>query len=262
MGNYKMIFNRKELTLEQFHLLPSDVQDAFRMQHAEMKSKYPDSDITLEINDFSIKHPGFTENERIKYLKSVKVRKKSQLIKLNPIINNKRLKMNYGERKEKLIKDKKARQKAKIDLKKQRFFEEERAHQRARDLRIAPPKSEQWFWKHYREHAHPMDCRNIVFCKFIPDVVNHYYKYVIEVDGSIHNNKEQKHRDFLKDRVFQSQGYVVIRVKDNDYEDLKKCIDQVKTIRNAQLTTINEASETRVTTIGPLKYAKIKKRML
>jgi very-short-patch-repair endonuclease len=76
-------------------------------------------------------------------------------------------------------------------------------------------KSEQWFLALYEQSGLRMtsDQFNIVFGPFIPDCVNHAYRYVIEVDGSVHDRKDVKERDLRKTAFYQSQGYRVFRVK-------------------------------------------------
>lgn len=85
------------------------------------------------------------------------------------------------------------------------------------------PLSEKWFQHKWRMFGLELksDQYNTVFFKFIPDVTNHVFKYVIEVDGSIHDNKKQKKIDRRKDRCYRNHGYRVFRIRPyNDYEFL------------------------------------------
>ena len=50
------------------------------------------------------------------------------------------------------------------------------------------------------------------------------YKLLIEIDGGYHNTPEQIMRDTMKDCVYKSLGYNVLRIKNKEVEffDLKK----------------------------------------
>jgi hypothetical protein len=55
-------------------------------------------------------------------------------------------------------------------------------------LRMNTPKSELWFQEFWKANGLeiPSDEYNVRWCRRIPDLVNHKYKYVIEIDGTIH----------------------------------------------------------------------------
>lgn len=97
------------------------------------------------------------------------------------------------------------------------------------------PMSEKWFHGIYRpqfEAKHPLelyqDKYNYSFNDvYIPDVINIGYKYVIEVDGKIHDKEVIKLRDERKTEYFEQRGYTVIRVK---YPDLEKSIEALQTV--------------------------------
>ena len=76
------------------------------------------------------------------------------------------------------------------------------------------PASEQWFHGLYREAglAHPADRLNEIFCNFIPDVVNHELRYVIEVQDPSHKLAKRARRDRHKARVWAREGYRVFAV--------------------------------------------------
>lgn len=99
------------------------------------------------------------------------------------------------------------------------------------------PKSEVWFREMYlkedfqRQFSEDLfkDKFNYPFNrKYIPDIVNMGYKYVIEIDGSIHNKPEQILKDKIKDHYFNKRGYIVIRVRHWNMDDYKSCIERVK----------------------------------
>lgn len=77
------------------------------------------------------------------------------------------------------------------------------------------PKSEQWFMSLYKAHfVSKLDEFNKPFrSKYIPDVSNLVHKYIIEIDGSIHETPEQIEKDRIKDLYYKEHGFVVIRVQ-------------------------------------------------
>jgi very-short-patch-repair endonuclease len=87
----------------------------------------------------------------------------------------------------------------------------EQLTKKASELENNLPKSEQWFRSLYKKNMY--DKYNKVFnSTYIPDVINKHYKYVIEIDGSIHDSDEQKAKDAKKDDYFLKRGYLVIRI--------------------------------------------------
>lgn len=99
------------------------------------------------------------------------------------------------------------------------------------------PKSEIWFRELYskenivRKHLkhHFVDCFNRPFNrKYIPDVSNQGYRYIIEIDGSIHDLPEVKYNDSIKDYYYSKRGYCVIRIKAFDEQSYKDGIEKLK----------------------------------
>lgn len=78
-------------------------------------------------------------------------------------------------------------------------------------LEINTPKSEIWFYNLYKKS--PNDKFNCPFGPYIPDVINHFFKYVIEIDGSIHDRNDIKAKDKIKENFYRSKGYEVYRIK-------------------------------------------------
>lgn len=99
----------------------------------------------------------------------------------------------------------------------------------AKRLESNLPKSEQWFRALWRKDGMelPSDKYNQPWCRRIPDLVNHSFKYVIEIDGSIHESKEQKKVDASKDRFYEASGYLIVRVKAYDMESYSKGADLI-----------------------------------
>lgn len=99
------------------------------------------------------------------------------------------------------------------------------------------PKSELWFRSLYDEHFKcETDLYNETFMgKYLPDVVNHHFKYIIEVDGSVHDLIEVKARDFNKTKFYKKHHYKVYRLKAYSipqYINLIKSLSQKR--RNSQ----------------------------
>lgn len=108
------------------------------------------------------------------------------------------------------------------------------------------PKSEIWFQKHWRlnEMEDPFDKYNEPFCGFIPDLINHKFKYVVEIDGAIHRSKRFKKMDSIKNLRFEREGYDVVRVKAYDMEGFYgvcEVIDRIRFQRTVFLTKKPEA---------------------
>jgi very-short-patch-repair endonuclease len=107
----------------------------------------------------------------------------------------------------------------------------------AKILEADLPKSEQWFRSLYIKEEFKRTFSEDLFkdkfnkpfnSKYIPDVTNIGYKYIIEIDGSIHNTPDQIFKDKIKDYYFTKRGYLVIRVKHYDLLGYNKCIELIK----------------------------------
>jgi very-short-patch-repair endonuclease len=104
------------------------------------------------------------------------------------------------------------------------------------------PKSEKWFFEAFKKSGFPrlnsnnqrrvkalrIGKSNKVFQnKYIPDLVNHKLKYIIEIDGSVHQLEEVKRKDERKTRYYMKRGYTVIRIQAYDEESLYKGLIEV-----------------------------------
>lgn len=109
--------------------------------------------------------------------------------------------------------------------------------QLARKLRKRQPKSELWFWKRYSELIIQenvtlyRDLSNEPFHGMIPDVLNRGWKYVIEIDGSIHFSPYQRFKDNQKDAKYRSLGYKVFRIPHGNNEMLDRVLSEIIEIR-------------------------------
>lgn len=104
------------------------------------------------------------------------------------------------------------------------------------------PKSEIWFQKHWKEKG--IECEsdecNKPWGKIIPDVVNHKYKYVIEIDGTWHRKRSQKKKDLRKDSFYKKHGYDVFRLDAYSEAQLLACIECIERIRAAPMVVASK----------------------
>jgi len=91
---------------------------------------------------------------------------------------------------------------------------------RAKELRQQMTNSEMILWERLRaarlnslkfRRLHPID-------QFIVDFYCHSYKLVIELDGSIYNDLDQKMRDLGREETLKSFGIEIIRFKNEEVE--------------------------------------------
>jgi very-short-patch-repair endonuclease len=87
----------------------------------------------------------------------------------------------------------------------------------ARELRKNMTEAEQVLWQRIRNRQ----VNNLKFRRqqviegFIADFFCEEIKWVIEVDGGIHNKPEQTESDKHRDEVFKARGIRVLRVKND-----------------------------------------------
>lgn len=94
-------------------------------------------------------------------------------------------------------------------------------------------ESERWLyhqWVH-RGLKDKTDRWNRIVGKYIVDLINRKYGYIIEVDGSIHDRPEQKLKDQIKDKYLTTKGFKVFRIKAFDMQSLFKTISNIKYIQ-------------------------------
>ncbi len=91
---------------------------------------------------------------------------------------------------------------------------------RARQLRERQTHAEQILWEHLRERRlaglkfrrqHPIE-------GFIADFYCHEAKLVVEVDGAVHQEKNQAERDTLRTEVLQRLELRVVRITNSEVE--------------------------------------------
>jgi len=95
------------------------------------------------------------------------------------------------------------------------------------------PKSEVWFQKLYKEFNHVDDRYNEPLGRYIPDVSNDRYKYVIEIDGDIHLDAAVKRKDYIKTKFYLTKGYRVYRIKAYNTKDFESALTEVLNLRES-----------------------------
>lgn len=104
----------------------------------------------------------------------------------------------------------------------------------AEHLRNNLPKSEKWFWSEYKKTDlyDENDFSNLRYKRYIPDVINFKCKFIIEIDGSIHNDKNIQKKDDKKTKFFNSHGFLVLRITAYDKEELLSVFKILRIIKN------------------------------
>lgn len=92
-------------------------------------------------------------------------------------------------------------------------------------------KSEIWFHSLYDKYKDINDFYNKPFGKYIPDIANYRFKYIIEIDGSIHSRPDIALKDKIKDQYYKKQGYKVIRVQAYNKQDFDKMMFVLNILR-------------------------------
>lgn len=140
-------------------------------------------------------------------------------------------KSNSQKRKERKRKEKL------MELKNEKAFQRNGLIDFKMKIKGARWKSDIWFREQWIALGMlPLDLRtpdqfNKVAPPYIPDLINFWFKYVIECDGSIHDREDVKARDARKDKFFRKNGFKVFRVRYGDLATLHKIADKVKKIR-------------------------------
>ncbi len=112
--------------------------------------------------------------------------------------------------------------------------------QRRKELRGSrQTKAERTLWKYIRAKQLGVKFRrqyNIGL--YIVNVYCHELKLIIELDGWVHGEDEQKKKDVIRQRWFELQGYIVKRYRNEQikYEIKDVLQDIVNTINRIQAT--------------------------
>ncbi|TRZ78510.1 endonuclease domain-containing protein [bacterium] len=110
----------------------------------------------------------------------------------------------------------------------------------AKYLRQNSTKAEDVLWDEIRNKKLDIKFRrqvplDIGGCNFIPDFCCIKEKLIIEVDGDIHDNEENKEYDKIREDILKENGYKIIRFRNeeiiNSIEDvLEKTRKSIKSI--------------------------------
>jgi len=103
---------------------------------------------------------------------------------------------------------------------------------RTKELRNNPTPTENVLWDHLRKRQfqglkflrqHPiLHHQNNRVYFFIADFYCHEHQLIIEVDGDIHNKKEQMEHDQMRTETLEEMGYTVIRFPNSIVDNLLK----------------------------------------
>ena len=64
---------------------------------------------------------------------------------------------------------------------------------------------------------------------YIADFYCQKYKLIVELDGEIHNKKENQEYDAIRDKYFKELDYRVLRFQNNEVEtDLEKVLEKIE----------------------------------
>jgi very-short-patch-repair endonuclease len=108
-----------------------------------------------------------------------------------------------------------------------------RIHELGRSLNNDLPRSEKWFQRFWKDNGleDAGDRYNEPFRGLIPDIINHQYKYIIEVDGGIHRRTKQARLDAKKNKIYLASGYQLFRLpafNEEQIHNLAECIERIR----------------------------------
>lgn len=93
------------------------------------------------------------------------------------------------------------------------------------------PLSEIWFDGLFKSHyLYTKFRKNQIIGNYIVDLLCIDNKIIIEIDGSYHERKDQKIKDWYKDQALKKKGYEVIRVIHNNTESYNNCIKLLESL--------------------------------
>ena len=84
------------------------------------------------------------------------------------------------------------------------------------------------------------DKSNEELCGFFPDVSNRKFKYVIEIDGKVHQEDWMKKKDERKNLAWTTGGYFVFRLEAYNNKQYNILVDWIKDLR---VKTTNKKKE-------------------
>ena len=102
--------------------------------------------------------------------------------------------------------------------------------ERRRGLRKEQTKSEEILWWYLRDRKMGVKFkRQHSVGGYIPDFYCAEKKIIIELDGEIHNTKEAREYDSIRDKYFTELGYKVLRFLNSEVEsNTEKVLEKIK----------------------------------
>ena len=113
-----------------------------------------------------------------------------------------------------------------------RYLELMNKHQFALEMRLNPTPAERILWEALRmKKIDGLRFRrqHVIKDLFIADFYCHKLKFIIEVDGEMHNDELQKEKDAFRQSTLQEMGYEVMRF--TNQQVIEELDDVLQTIR-------------------------------
>lgn len=101
----------------------------------------------------------------------------------------------------------------------------------ARQLNNNLPKSEIWFQELYEPYKVQGDEFNVPFGGYIPDLINKEHRYIIEVDGTMHDQIHIQMKDRVKDKQRERLNYLCVRIKAYDKASFEEAMLKINSRR-------------------------------
>lgn len=101
---------------------------------------------------------------------------------------------------------------------------------RRKELRRNQTKTEEVLWWYLRDKKLGFKFkRQHSISGYILDFYCPEKKLIIELDGEVHNTKEAKEYDMVRDKFFKDLGYITLRFLNKEVEDdIGKVLDKIK----------------------------------
>jgi very-short-patch-repair endonuclease len=106
--------------------------------------------------------------------------------------------------------------------------------ERRRELRKNQTKAEETLWWYLRDQKLGVKFkRQHSIGGYILDFYCPEKKLIVELDGKIHNMKEAKEYDKIRDKFFRQLGYQILRFWNSEIErDIKKVLEKIENLMN------------------------------
>ncbi len=102
--------------------------------------------------------------------------------------------------------------------------------ERRRDLRNNSTYTEELLWEEIRGSKLGFKLkRQHSIGKYIIDFFCSSKRLIVEIDGGIHELKDNQEYDLVRDKFFTDLGYTVLRIKSNEVEDnMKEVLQKIR----------------------------------